>query len=71
MSGHHRNIGRRRTAVTDGVRFTVRVVDRGSGAVRAVLPATRTYAWPTWEVPAWHERLKAAYFALREVWGAW
>ena len=67
----YRRDGHFETAITDGVRFTVRVVDRGSGAVRAVLPATRTYAWPTWEVPAWHERLKAAYFALREVWGAW
>jgi hypothetical protein len=68
----YRRDGHFETAVTDGVRFTVRVVDRGSGAVRAVLPATRTYAWPTWEVPAWHERLKPAYFALREVWGgAW
>jgi tetratricopeptide (TPR) repeat protein len=67
----YRRDGHFETALTDGMRFTVRAVDRGSGAVRAALPATRTFAWPTWEVPAWHERLKPVYAAMREVWGAW
>ncbi|HEU5260266.1 MAG TPA: hypothetical protein VFU41_02455 [Gemmatimonadales bacterium] len=30
-----------------------------------------TFAWPTWEEPTWHERVKPAHFAMREVWGAW
>jgi len=59
------------TAVTDGFRFGVAVLDRASGAVRAAPSPRATYAWPTWEEPTWHERLKPAYFAMREVWGAW
>lgn len=59
------------TAVTDGFRFGVAAVARSSGAVRTWLPATVTYSWPTWEVPTWRERLKPAYFAMRDVWGSW
>lgn len=59
------------TAVTDGFRFRVVALERASGAARASFGPSVTYAWPTWEVPRWHERLKPAYFALREVWGAW
>ena len=69
-----RRIGPRETfetAVTDGFRFGVAMIARGSGALRTWLPAHATYAWPTWEEPVWHERLKPVYAALRDVWGAW
>lgn len=59
------------TAPTDGFRFAVAVLDQASGASVARVEPERTYAWPTWEEPAWHERLKPAYFAMREVWGSW
>ena len=59
------------TARTDGFRFAVAVLDRSNGAVVARIAPERTYTWPTWEVPAWHERLKPAYFAMRDVWGSW
>jgi len=58
------------TAVTDGFRFAVVVTRRGSGEVETWLPAGAPYAWPTWEMPAWHERLKPAYAAMRDAWGA-
>ena len=59
------------TARTDGFRFAVAALDRSSGAVVARIAPEHTYTWPTWEVPAWHERLKPAYFAMRDVWGSW
>ena len=59
------------TAVTDGFRFDVVALDRASGDVAARLRPERTYTWPTWEVPTWHERLKPAYAAMRDVWGSW
>ncbi len=59
------------TARTEGFRFAVAAVDRTSGAVIGRVEPGRAYAWPTWEVPTWHERLKPAYFAMREVWGSW
>jgi hypothetical protein len=34
------------------------------------LPGEATYRWPAWEIPTYHERLKPAYFAMRETWGA-
>ncbi len=70
MARYHRD-GAFETAVTDGFRFDVVALDRVSGAVIARLWPERTYAWLTWEVPAWHERLKPAYGAMREVWGSW
>ena len=33
--------------------------------------STRPYAWPVWEVPVWHERLKPAYYAMQTLWGSW
>jgi hypothetical protein len=59
------------TAVTDGFRFVVAGVRRGDDHVVAYLPADATYTWPTWEEPTWHERLKPAYDAMRELWGSW
>ena len=59
------------TARTDGFRFAVDAIGRESGAVVARLEPEQTYAWPTWEVPTWHERLKPAYFTMRDVWGSW
>lgn len=58
-------------AVTDGFRFSVAALGRDGGAMRFWLPAHATYTWPTWEEPTWHEHLKPAYAALREVWGTW
>src|SRR6266550_1128403 len=48
------------TAVTDGFRFGVATIARGNGELRIWMPARATYAWPTWEEPVWHERLKPA-----------
>ena len=67
----YRGGGTFETAVTDGFRFTVAAQVRASGAVVERLEAGRTYTWPTWEVPVWHERLKPAYFAMRDEWGSW
>jgi len=65
-----RGDGHFETAVTDGFRFALAVARRGSGEVETWLPADAPYAWPTWEVPPWHERLKPAYAAMRDVWGS-
>jgi len=67
----YRRNGTFETAVTDGFRFDVAALDRSHGGVVARLGAGQTYAWPTWEVPTWHERLKPAYEAMRDVWGSW
>lgn len=56
---------------TGGVRIGVAAVRRGDGSARAWLEPGPTYAWPTWETPVWHERLKPAYFALQALWGTW
>jgi hypothetical protein len=53
------------TEVSPG--FTFVVTDpRGSR-----LANTRHYAWPVWETPVWHERLKPAYYAMQTLWGSW
>jgi len=67
----YRRGGRFETAVTDGFRFTVAALGRVSGTEMARLEPERTYGWSTWEEPTWHERLKAAYDAMREVWASW
>jgi len=59
------------TTTTDGFRFAVRAVDRRSGAVRARIPVTPTFAWASWDEPVWHERLKPAYYAMQRLWGSW
>lgn len=59
------------TAVTDGFRFVVAALDRHDNHVAAFVPASTPYVWPTWEDPQWHEQLKPAYYALRELWGSW
>ena len=59
------------TAVTDGFRFVVAALDRQDNHVAAFIPASTTYVWPTWEDPQWHEQLKPAYYALRDLWGSW
>ena len=59
------------TAVSAGFRFAVAVVARNDGVVRARVRAGPTYVWPSWEEPTWHERLKPAYAALRDIWGSW
>jgi hypothetical protein len=59
------------TGPTDGFRFVVAAVSRSDGRMAAFLPASATYAWPTWEEPKWHEQLKPAYFALRDLWATW
>jgi hypothetical protein len=67
----YRRNGTFETDVTDGFRFDVVALDRSHGGVLARLRPALTYAWPTWEVPTWHERLKPAYAAMRDVWGSW
>ncbi len=67
----YRRNGTFETAETDGFRFDVAALDRSHGGVVARLGAGQTYAWPIWEVPTWHERLKPAYEAMRDVWGSW
>src|SRR2546426_1054559 len=67
----YRRNGTFETGVTDGFRFAIAALGRSHGGVVARLGAEQTYAWPTWEVPTWHERLKPAYEAMRDVWGSW
>ena len=59
------------TTATAGFRLAVAAVARADGAVRAWVPVGPTYVWPSWEEPTWHERVKPAYAALRDVWGSW
>ena len=67
----YRRNGTFETGVTDGFRFALAALGRSHGGVVARLGAAQTYAWPTWEVPTWHERLKPAYEAMRDVWASW
>jgi hypothetical protein len=59
------------TAITDGFRFVVAALDRRTGAARSRLDVLEPYAWATWDAPVWHERLKPAYWTMRNVWGQW
>ncbi|HEY6060720.1 MAG TPA: tetratricopeptide repeat protein [Gemmatimonadales bacterium] len=59
------------TDTTDGFRFVVARLGRAGNNVLTFLPAAATYAWRRWEEPTWHERLKPAYDAMRDVWGSW
>jgi len=59
------------TAVTDGFRFEVVALARDGATVRTRLPAGRLYTWPTWDAPVFHERLKPAYYAMKELWQSW
>ena len=67
----YRRNGTFETDVTDGFQFDVAALDRSQGGVVVRLRPEQTYAWPTWEVPTWHERLKPAYTAMRDLWGSW
>ena len=58
------------TDTTDGFRFGVAVL-RATGTERHRLPPGATYTWPGWDVPVSHERLKPAYFAIRDLWSTW
>lgn len=58
------------TDTTDGFRFGVAVLGR-AGAEQDRLAPGPTYRWPGWEMPVSHERLKAAYFAIRDLWSKW
>jgi hypothetical protein len=57
------------TDTTDGFRFGVAVLRQG--VEQNHLAPGLTYRWPGWEEPVSHERLKAAYFAIRDLWGTW
>jgi hypothetical protein len=59
------------TATTDGFRFVVAALARPDDHVAAFVPASATYVWSTWEDPQWHELLKPAYYAMRDLWGSW
>ena len=58
------------TDTTDGFRFGVGWRS-GPGAEWDHLAPAATYRWPGWDVPVSHERLKAAYFAIRDLWSTW
>jgi hypothetical protein len=66
-----RDGGRIETAVTEGMRIGAFALSRRDGAILNELQATETYRWPAWEHPRWHERLKPAYEAMRQLWGTW
>ena len=71
------------TATTDGFRVGLAVVSAGRRpGVLATLPVRdgnglwaregfRTWAWPTWDTPRWHARLKPVYDSLSATWGSW
>jgi hypothetical protein len=59
------------TTTTDGFRFVVAGLSRANDRITAYLPGDSTYVWPTWEEPSWHEHLKPAYYAMRDLWGSW
>jgi hypothetical protein len=63
---------------SDGFRLGIAVVDRDSSLI-AALPepgpdhtwdakAFRTWEWPTWTVPRYHQRLKPVYDSLKSIW---
>ena len=67
------------TAVTDGFRFGALLYRKGRVAgPLASLPVAegqrwraasfRTWAWPTWEEPVSHSRLKPVYDSLQATW---
>lgn len=67
------------TAITDGFRLGTILYRKGSTPrIVAALPATAggtwraadfaTWAWPTWEEPTSHSRLKPVYDSLRAAW---
>lgn len=58
------------TDTTDGFRFGVAMLGE-TGAEQDHLAPGPTYRWPRWEMPVSHERLKAAYFAIRDLWSQW
>jgi len=58
------------TDSTDGFRFGVVAVDHAGGELDR-LAAGPTYQWAGWEMPVSHERLKAAYYAIRDLWSSW
>lgn len=58
------------TDSTEGFRIGVAALAPG-GDVRDRLAPGPTYRWPGWEVPVSHERLKAAYYAIRDLWSTW
>jgi hypothetical protein len=73
------------TAQSDGFRIGVLVIGKqrtsaGEPALIGALPAPgvdgqwrasqfRTWQWPTWTVPHYHQRLKPVYDSLRLLWG--
>jgi len=74
-----RSAGEFGTAVTDGFRFAAVLYRKGASAAPvATLPesegrvwrgaAFRTWAWPTWEEPVSHSRLKPVYDSLKATW---
>lgn len=58
------------TDSTEGFRFGVAAVD-STGTERDRLGPGPVYRWSGWEVPVSHERLKAAYYAIRDLWSGW
>jgi hypothetical protein len=65
------------TRVTEGLRLYVAACDPAAGALLGTLPVlagegriaadpSALYAWPGWEEPAYHTRLKRSYFVLKD-----
>lgn len=65
------------TATTGGFRLYAALVERDTGHVRDTLPerdgagwldssVSTLYAWPGWEEPTWHSRLKRSYFIVKQ-----
>ncbi len=67
------------TTHTDGFRVGAMIYRKADGQVQKAFPALRndewraedfrTWAWKTWEMPTYHERLKPVYGTMRETWG--
>ncbi len=66
------------TVHSDGLRLGLAVVDRDSTLIAALPEAGpdrtwdargfRSWEWPTWTVPRYHQRLKPVYDSLKAVW---
>jgi tetratricopeptide repeat protein len=59
------------TDTTAGFRFVLARLSRRDDRMIAFVPSSATYTWRKWDEPSWHERLKPAYYAMRDVWGSW
>jgi len=72
------------TRKSDGFRIGLAVTreENGRRSLEAALPRTapdgrwrrqdfRTWEWPAWDEPRYHQRLKPVYDSLKTLWGGW